>query len=33
MEWPELIGEILPPGTVIIKITVDDKEQRILEIS
>jgi tRNA threonylcarbamoyladenosine biosynthesis protein TsaE len=33
MEWPELIGEILPPETVRIKIIVDDKEQRILEIS
>jgi len=33
MEWPELIGEILPPETVIIKITVDKKEQRVLEIS
>jgi tRNA threonylcarbamoyladenosine biosynthesis protein TsaE len=33
MEWPELIGEILPPETVNIKITVDDKEQRILDIS
>jgi tRNA threonylcarbamoyladenosine biosynthesis protein TsaE len=33
MEWPELIGEILPPETVSIKIDVDDKEQRILEIS
>jgi tRNA threonylcarbamoyladenosine biosynthesis protein TsaE len=33
MEWPELIGDILPPETVSIKINVDDKEQRILEIS
>jgi tRNA threonylcarbamoyladenosine biosynthesis protein TsaE len=33
MEWPELIGEILPPETVIIKITVDKKEHRVLEIS
>jgi len=33
MEWPELIGDILPPETVKIKITVDSKEQRILEIS
>jgi len=32
MEWPELIGEILPPETVIIKITVDKKEHRVLEI-
>jgi len=33
MEWPELIGEILPPETVNIRITVDNKEQRILDIS
>jgi tRNA threonylcarbamoyladenosine biosynthesis protein TsaE len=33
MEWPELIGEILPPETVIIKITVDKNEHRVLEIS
>jgi tRNA threonylcarbamoyladenosine biosynthesis protein TsaE len=33
MEWPELIGDILPPETVIIKITVDKKEHRFLEIS
>lgn len=33
MEWPELIGEILPEESVRIKITVDNKEQRILEIS
>ena len=33
MEWPELIGEILPPESVIIKITVDKKEHRVLEIS
>jgi len=33
MEWPELIGEILPPETVNITITVDDKEQRILDFS
>ena len=33
MEWPELIGEILPPETVIIKITVDNNEHRVLEIS
>jgi tRNA threonylcarbamoyladenosine biosynthesis protein TsaE len=32
MEWPELIEEILPPETVRIRITVGDKEQRILEI-
>ncbi len=30
MEWPELIESILPPDTVRVKITVDDKEQRIL---
>jgi len=33
MEWPELIGEILPPESVIIKITVDKNEHRVLEIS
>jgi tRNA threonylcarbamoyladenosine biosynthesis protein TsaE len=33
IEWPELIGNILPPGTVSIRITVDDKERRILDIS
>jgi tRNA threonylcarbamoyladenosine biosynthesis protein TsaE len=32
MEWPELIEEILPPETVRIRITVGDKEQRIIEI-
>jgi len=33
IEWPELIGTILPPGTARIKITVGDNEQRILDIS
>jgi len=33
MEWPELIGEILPGETVKISITVDDMEQRILDFS
>ena len=33
MEWPELIGGILPHGTVTIRITVGDNEQRILDIS
>ena len=33
MEWPELIEEILPPGTVSVRITVDDDEQRTLMIS
>ena len=32
MEWPELIEDILPPGTVNIKIIVDDNERRILKI-
>jgi tRNA threonylcarbamoyladenosine biosynthesis protein TsaE len=32
MEWPELIEEILPPETIRIRITVDSREQRILEI-
>jgi tRNA threonylcarbamoyladenosine biosynthesis protein TsaE len=33
MEWPELIEEILPPGTVSVRITVDDDDQRTLVIS
>ena len=33
MEWPELVEEILPPGTVKVRITVDDNEQRTLLIS
>jgi tRNA threonylcarbamoyladenosine biosynthesis protein TsaE len=33
MEWPELVEEILPQETVCVRITVDDKEQRILDIS
>jgi tRNA threonylcarbamoyladenosine biosynthesis protein TsaE len=33
MEWPELIEELLPPETVIVKISVDNHEQRILSIS
>jgi tRNA A37 threonylcarbamoyladenosine biosynthesis protein TsaE len=33
MEWPELIEEILPAGTVRIRIAVDSNEQRILLIS
>jgi tRNA threonylcarbamoyladenosine biosynthesis protein TsaE len=33
MEWPELVEEILPPETVNIRISVDNKEQRILDIS
>lgn len=32
MEWPELVEEILPPETVRIRISVDDKDQRILLI-
>ena len=32
MEWPELVEEILPPGTVRVRITVDDDEQRTLTI-
>jgi tRNA threonylcarbamoyladenosine biosynthesis protein TsaE len=31
MEWPELVEEILPPGTVRVYINVDDKEHRILK--
>ncbi|HAX94790.1 MAG TPA: tRNA (adenosine(37)-N6)-threonylcarbamoyltransferase complex ATPase subunit type 1 TsaE [Bacteroidales bacterium] len=33
MEWPELIGDILPPGTLNIRITVGDGEERIADIS
>ncbi len=33
MEWPELVEDILPPETVNIRITVDSRDQRILEIS
>lgn len=33
MEWPELVEEILPPGTLNIRITVDENEQRTLEVS
>jgi tRNA threonylcarbamoyladenosine biosynthesis protein TsaE len=33
MEWPELIEELLPPETVVVRISVDDREQRILSIS
>ena len=32
MEWPELIGGILPPETVKIRITIGEKEQRIIDI-
>ena len=32
MEWPELIEEILPPGTFKIRILVGKKEERILEL-
>ncbi len=33
MEWPELIEDILPTGTVRIQIEVTDDEQRILHLS
>jgi tRNA threonylcarbamoyladenosine biosynthesis protein TsaE len=33
MEWPELIEELLPPETVMVRISVDDHEQRILSIT
>jgi tRNA threonylcarbamoyladenosine biosynthesis protein TsaE len=33
MEWPELIEEILPEGTISIRISVGDNEQRTLLIS
>jgi tRNA threonylcarbamoyladenosine biosynthesis protein TsaE len=32
MEWPELIGTILPPETVKIRITIGEKDQRIIDI-
>jgi tRNA threonylcarbamoyladenosine biosynthesis protein TsaE len=32
LEWPELIEDILPRGTVNIRIIVDDNERRILKI-
>jgi tRNA threonylcarbamoyladenosine biosynthesis protein TsaE len=32
MEWPELVEKILPPETVNIRVTVDDKEQRTLSV-
>ncbi|MBI5008683.1 MAG: tRNA (adenosine(37)-N6)-threonylcarbamoyltransferase complex ATPase subunit type 1 TsaE [Bacteroidia bacterium] len=33
MEWPELVEELLPSGTVRIRIEVTDDEQRILHLS
>lgn len=33
LEWPELVEELLPPETLRIRISVDEKEQRILDIS
>jgi tRNA threonylcarbamoyladenosine biosynthesis protein TsaE len=33
MEWPELVEDILPSGTVRIRIEVTDDEQRILHLS
>jgi len=33
MEWPELVEDILPEEIVCVRITVDDEEQRILDIS
>jgi len=33
MEWPELVEEILPQETVRVRITVDDENQRTLDIS
>jgi tRNA threonylcarbamoyladenosine biosynthesis protein TsaE len=32
MEWPELIEELLPPETVIVRISVGNHEQRTLAI-
>jgi tRNA threonylcarbamoyladenosine biosynthesis protein TsaE len=33
MEWPELVEEILPEGTINVRISVDDNKQRTLLIS
>ena len=33
MEWPELVEEILPSGTINVRISVDENEQRTLAIS
>jgi tRNA threonylcarbamoyladenosine biosynthesis protein TsaE len=33
MEWPEIVEEILPPGTIKIRITVTDDGQRVLQLS
>ena len=33
MEWPELIEEILPEETVRVRISVDEREHRILSLS
>jgi tRNA threonylcarbamoyladenosine biosynthesis protein TsaE len=33
MEWPELVEEFLPPGTVSVRISVDNNEQRSLQVS
>ncbi len=33
MEWPELIEELLPSGTVKVRINVGKYEERILEVS
>jgi tRNA threonylcarbamoyladenosine biosynthesis protein TsaE len=33
MEWPELIEEMLPSGTIAVRISVDSNEQRLLSVS
>jgi tRNA threonylcarbamoyladenosine biosynthesis protein TsaE len=33
MEWPELVEDLLPDGTVSVRISVSEDEQRILVIS
>jgi tRNA threonylcarbamoyladenosine biosynthesis protein TsaE len=33
IEWPEMIGDLLPEGTIIVRIRVEADEQRVLEIS
>ncbi|HUV00488.1 MAG TPA: tRNA (adenosine(37)-N6)-threonylcarbamoyltransferase complex ATPase subunit type 1 TsaE [Bacteroidales bacterium] len=33
LEWPEVVEDIIPPGTLKIRITVDKNEQRVLALS
>jgi tRNA A37 threonylcarbamoyladenosine biosynthesis protein TsaE len=32
MEWPELIEDLLPPGTIRVKISVGEHGERLLKI-